>query len=83
MANIHLIVRLQANFRGFKARRELRAPRSFYHGSLEKRYASNMSMTNQSNVMSSGKLPGEAGGENTEVEYRSEHIFDNGAVYKG
>ena len=79
MSKIHLIVRIQSLFRGNRARKMLkrRAPRNPYHGGMSNGYASNT----DSQMLGYGKLPGK--GNDVDLEYRNEHIFDNGAVYKG
>lgn len=77
--NVHLIVRVQAFYRGHLLRkrinamktRGLRAPRSLMS------YQSNDTNT----VLGAGQLP--SAGEDADLEFRPEHTFENGAVYKG
>ena len=57
-------------------RRKLRrAPKPFNYQSQMSSYDMGM--------LGIGQLPGAGGGEEAELEFRPEYIFDNGAIYKG
>ena len=91
--NTHLIVRVQAFYRGRLARRRLFGSRKriAIKGLLAPRsllsYASNDEQLNSSRIIGEGQLHTDlsqaALQEEQGVEFRAEHTFENGAVYKG
>ena len=94
LANVHLIVRIQARFRGHLIRKELKAHRAKQGSlvaapkSMMSNYASNdtNAQATAAALMGNGSLPMASGGTNNEegeLEFRAEHTFENGAVYKG
>ena len=91
--NTHLIVRVQAFYRGRLARRRLFGSRKriAIRGLLAPRsllsYASDDEQFNSSRIIGEGQLHTDlshaAVQEEQGVEFRAEHTFESGAVYKG
>ena len=80
--SMHLIVRMQAFFRGYQVRRRMRARlvgKTIAPRPLLSSYAS----IDNNAVIGTGQLPGAGGGDEADLEFRPEHTFENGAVYKG